>query len=44
MLVFLVKILSSALEWKCSAKVAPNEYLTFQRNVLSNQKDEDKSG
>lgn len=23
-------------------KVAPNEYLTFQRNVLSNQKDEDK--
>ena len=27
---------------KCSAKVAPNEYLTFQRNVLSNQKDEDK--
>ena len=36
--VFLVKILSSALESKCSAKVAPNEYLTFQRNVLSNQK------
>ena len=23
-------------------KVAPNEYLTFQRNVFSNQKDEDK--
>ena len=23
-------------------KVAPNEYLTFQRNVLSNQKNEDK--
>lgn len=23
-------------------KFAPNEYLTFQRNVLSNQKDEDK--
>ena len=38
----MVKILSSALESKCSAKVAPNEYLTFQRNVFSNQKDEDK--